>query len=132
MYKLNFNEGELGEKRFMLCFEALLSQRENVAVENWETTVDLIKKFRSIGFPKGEKIGGKIQLYELDKDGLQKLELEKAEYKLLLKDVEAPIWLTYVLEDVMEVTEWLKSLKYDGSQDEVGAARKKKNKDKVD
>lgn len=112
MYKLEFSKDAQGEKRYTLCFEACVSQKEPPAVSDWDTVIDLIRKLKSIGILR-EKVGGKVDLYDLDKEGACVIFLEKAEYKKLMAFVKAPVWPAYVLDEIKPMVKWLESLKHE-------------------
>lgn len=118
MYKVDFGslEDDLAKKRYMLCYEAVVGQREPAAMDKWDTILDLIKKLKGIG-NETEKIltnSGKIQLFELDMEGEKVIYLEKAEHKQLVTFFKMPIWPVHALEDVMPCRDWLEAMKNDG------------------
>lgn len=113
MYKLEFENTEIGRRRYELAFEASQVQ-PSPSLDKWDTFIDLIKKLKSIGRPNGQRSNnGKIILRELDPDTPCIIFLEKAEHKELLGCIKQPVWPSYALEDAQDLLKWLEGLKHE-------------------
>jgi hypothetical protein len=116
MYKLSFKDKD-GTERYRMIFEALMVQREPPQTNEWDTVVDTLKKFKSIGKREEQKTrtasGASFYLYTLDERSKRVLLLEKSEYKWILSCMKAPVWPSFILEEAREVVQWLEEQKYE-------------------
>lgn len=115
MYKLNFEDSDLGRQRYEISYQAVVRSDKAPEMGDWDDVIELLKKLKSVGEPDKSAVisGGKVSkktLYDLNAGGGE-IDLERSEYNFLLKCIKQPIWPTVNIEDVQDTKKWLESLK---------------------
>jgi hypothetical protein len=121
MYKLVFEENDLGRQRYEMSFQSIALTQKQVPVAEWDVVVDLVKKLKSVGRPAKEKIGS-FTLYDLSEEGGEVI-LENAEMKALIDFVGQPIWRPLALEDAQELKKWLDGIPKESGKKDGGKPR---------
>ena len=110
MYKLYFErDGIVQPTWYQICFESVALSKANIPPSEWDTVVGLVRKLKKAGKADGSTVMD-VPLYKLDTEGSQKVELETAEFNMLLKFIEGTQWKVAVLETVVDVRDWLEHL----------------------
>jgi hypothetical protein len=115
-YTLQFTPEQGPE--YEICYQAVALSSKQIPVGEWDDVVSLLEALKGVGTEAKEKAGN-VALYELREYG-GKIELDKAELKLLLDFIRQPMWRPHVLPQVQQTVKWL-----EGAQKKQDEERKK-------
>lgn len=104
MYQLEFGAGQV--EHFSICWQALIAADSNSPprLEEYDDYIGLIRKFKSVSVEDNKN----APLRDLNVPVT--IELENSEYKLLLRNLNRPMWPPLALELVDIVKTRLKTL----------------------
>lgn len=125
MFTLDFRpneETEVRKTRYDICIQALLFPQRQLKLEEWEAAAGLMKAMKAIGRREDKPLSNGVFLYTLETTPYgAPVQLERAEYKLLLDYIKQPSWKPDSIETVLETLSWLESLKDERKLSSVSA-----------
>lgn len=134
MRKLDFAFDDEGKQKYEICSQAIMLAGKSVEPKDWDDFLPLMKKFKAAGEPAAEQPPGTKKdrpiLFELA--GPCAIHLERGEYNILIDLIKQPIWRPVILEDVIEVRDWLTKLEDTNSSLAKDAKPEAKRKAKLE
>lgn len=113
MRKLKFEDTTEGKERYEICIQSVLSAGRPIQPNEWDDFLPLKRKLVAIGIPAAKQPPNSLPhrpvLFDLN--GAGEIELERAEYSLLVDLLKQPNWTAGALESVILTRDWLVSIK---------------------